>query len=258
MVYYGDEGRRVMAITQPRYAQVADVLRDRINTGTYEPGDQLPSQRELREEFDISVPTAKAAISQLISEGLVYAHQGRGVFVRETKELLRFAGGRYGLAGTPNAREEEASGVELDVRAEHRQVQATPEVAARLEIEPGDMCSEAVYSWFLDGEPVMISTQWEPLALTRGTEIETPAGGERGEPDVITRFSKIGITVKKTREDIRTRMPTPDEAHTLKTPSGVPVFYVQRTHYADVPVETADIVMRGDSFVVRNEQAIPL
>ncbi len=156
-----------MAITQPRYAQVADVLRDRINAGTYEPGDQLPSQRELREEFDISVPTAKAAISQLVSEGLVYAHQGRGVFVRETKELLRFAGGRYGLAGTPNAREEEASGIELDVRAEHRQVQATPEVAARLEIEPGDMCSEAVYSWYLDGEPVMISTQWEPLAMTR-------------------------------------------------------------------------------------------
>ena len=52
---------------------------------------------------------------------------------------------------------------------------------------------------------------------------------------MITRFSKIGITVTKTREDIRTRMPTPDEAHTLKTPSGVPVFYIQRTHYARRP-----------------------
>jgi GntR family transcriptional regulator len=256
MVYYEGKEGRVMAITQPRYAQVADVLRDRINNGTYEPGDQLPSQRELREEFDISVPTAKAAIAQLVSEGLVRAHQGRGVFVRETKELLRFAGHRYALAGPPNMREEEASGIELDVKAEHRHVQATPEVAARLEIEPGDMCSEAVYTWNLDGEPVMVSTQWEPLALTRGTEIETPASGERGQPDVITRFAKIGIKVNKTREDIRTRMPTPDEAHTLKIPSGVPVFYIHRTHYSHVPVETADIVMRGDSFVVRSEPEI--
>lgn len=247
-----------MAITQPRYAQVADVLRDRINTGGYEPGDQLPSQRELREEFDISVPTAKAAIAQLVSEGLVYSHQGRGVFVRETKELLRFAGNRYALAGPPNMREEEASGIELDVRAEHRQVQATPEVAARLEIEPGDMCSEAVYTWNLDGEPVMVSTQWEPLALTRGTDIETPAGGGRGQPDVITRFAKIGIAVRKVREDVRTRMPNPDEAHALKIPSGVPVFVLQRTHRGDVPVETADIVMRGDSFVIRNEHDITL
>ena len=247
-----------MAITQPRYAQVADVLRERINTGTYEPGDQLPSQRELREEFDISVPTAKAAIAQLVSEGLVYSHQGRGVFVRETKELLRFAGNRYGLAGPPNMREEDATGIRLDVKAEHRQVQATPEVAARLEIEPGDMCSEAVYLWHLDGEPVMISTQWEPLALTRGTEIETPASGDRGQPDVISRFAKIDIKVEKVREDVRTRMPNPDEAYTLKTPSGVPVFFIQRTHYGNVPVETANIVMRGDSFVIRNEHDITL
>ena len=100
-------------------------------------------------------------------------------------------------------REEDATGIQLDVKAEHRQVQATPEVAARLEIEPGDMCSEAVYTWHLDGEPVMISTQWEPLALTRGTEIESPASGDRGQPDVITRFAKIDIKVEKVREDVR-------------------------------------------------------
>lgn len=164
-----------MAVTQPRYAQVADVLRDRINRGIYKPSDQLPSQRELREEFDISVPTAKSAIAQLISEGLVYPHQGRGVFVRETKELLRFTSNRYSDPGSPNIREEDASDIALIVKAERRQVQATPEVAARLEIEPEDMCSEAVYTWNLDTEPVMVSTQWEPLALTRGTEIETPA-----------------------------------------------------------------------------------
>jgi GntR family transcriptional regulator len=187
----------------------------------------------------------------------VYSVQGRGVFVRETREILRFTNDRYRPGAVPNLFEEEQSGIKLDVKAEHRQVQATPEVATRLQIEPGDMCSEAVYTWLLDGEPVMISTQWEPLALTGGTEIERPAGGERGEKDVITRFHSIGITVDRVQEDIRTRMPTPDETHSLKIPTGVPVFVLQRTHYSRVPVETADITMRGDRFVIRNEQDVP-
>lgn len=246
-----------MAITQPAYARVADVLRDRINRAEYEPGDLLPSQRELREEFDISTTTAKAAIAQLEKEGLVYSQQGKGVFVQITRELLRYTGGRYGQGRPANLVEEEEGNYAFDVQVERRQVQVDPGIAERLAIEPSDRVSEAVYTWNHDGEPVMISTQWEPLAITGGTAIETPASGERGQPDVITRFASIGVEVTEVREDIRTRMPTPDEVHRLKINAGVPVFHIQRTHVAGtLPVETAEIVMRGDRFVLRNEQVI--
>src|SRR5580658_8651072 len=206
----------VMPITSPRYAQVADVLRRRISEGTYQPGGQIPSERELREEFDISAPTAKAAKAQLEREGLVYSQQGRGTFVRENARLIRFGDGRYTTDGAPpNLREEEFSGQKLEVTAERRQVQATPEVAARLQIEPGDMCSEAYYVWYADVEPIMLSTQWEPLALTRGTVIEMPAGGERDQLGIVGRFALIGYTVTEVVEDAYTRMPTPDESHIL-------------------------------------------
>jgi GntR family transcriptional regulator len=246
-----------MAITQPAYARVADVLRDRISRGEYEPGGLLPSQRDLREEFDISTTTAKAAIAQLEKEGLVYSQQGKGVFVQTTRELLRYTADRYGQGRPANLIEEEAGHYAYDVRAERRQVQVDPGIAERLAIEPGDRVSEAVYTWNHDGETVMISTQWEPLAITGGTEIETPAAGERGQPDVITRFASIGFNVTDVQEDIRTRMPTPDEAHRLKINAGVPVFHIQRTHFAGtIPLETAEIIMRGDRFVLRNQQAI--
>ncbi|GLW65934.1 GntR family transcriptional regulator [Actinomadura rubrobrunea] len=246
-----------MPPTPPRYAEVADVLRKRIKEGAYQPGDLLPSTHELCRMFDISVQTAKSAIAQLRGEGLVYAKQGKGVFVRERREILRYTGGRYGHGRPPNLQEEEDSGIFLDVDAERRQVEASPGVAARLKIQPGDKCSEAVYTWHLDGEPVMVSTQWEPLALTGGTPIETPASGERGQPDVISRYRSIGINVTEIQEDIRTRMPTPDEARVLKLTDGTPVFHITRTHLAgELPVETAEIVMRGDSFVLRNRQTI--
>ncbi|WP_169744499.1 GntR family transcriptional regulator [Spirillospora albida] len=238
---------------------MADVLRSRINKGEYEPGDLLPSQRELREEFDISTTTAKAAIAQLEKEGLIYSQQGKGVFVQTTRELLRYTAGRYGQGRPPNLTEEEQGNYAYDVEAERRQVEVAAGIAERLGIEEGERVSEAVYTWTHEGETVMISSQWEPLSITGGTPIETPASGDRGQPDVITRFASIGIHVTDVREDIRTRMPTPDEAHRLKINAGVPVFHIQRTHFAgQTAVETAEIVMRGDRFVLRNEQVIPI
>jgi GntR family transcriptional regulator len=247
-----------MALGEPMYAQVASVLRRRITDGTYSPGELIPSERALKEEFKVSGPTAKAAKAQLESEGLVYSQQGKGTYVRETKQIIRFGAGRYVADGKPaNLAEEELSGVILDVKAERRQVPASPEVAARLRIEPGDMCSEALYLWYVDDEPVMVSTQWEPLAITRGTPIELPAGSEKGEPSVIQRFASIGYEVTRVTEDTCTRMPTPDEAHVLKTSPGVPVLFIERTHFSNsVPVETAQIIMRGDRFVIRTNHDV--
>jgi GntR family transcriptional regulator len=74
---------------QPFYAQVADELRAEIQAGAYAPGDQLPSERELRERFGVSGNTVRAAIVQLRAEGLVTSHQGRGVFVAERLPLRR-------------------------------------------------------------------------------------------------------------------------------------------------------------------------
>lgn len=80
-----------MGITrgEPFYVQVADALRDDIRAGRFAPGDQLPSERELRERFQVSTNTIRAAIVQLRAEGLVASHQGRGVFVTEPPSALR-------------------------------------------------------------------------------------------------------------------------------------------------------------------------
>ena len=78
---------------------VADVLRDRIGRGEYGPVGLSPSQRELREDFDISTTTAKAAIAQLEMEGLVHSQQGKGVFVRMARGLLRYTTRRQVRAG---------------------------------------------------------------------------------------------------------------------------------------------------------------
>jgi GntR family transcriptional regulator len=247
-----------MSITQPLYARVADTLRRRIVSGQLRPGDQVPTEREIREEFNCSQPVARQALAVLRNEGLIISRQGKGSFVKEKKELFRNTGSRYTRKSKPNLLEEDEGGWKADVTADYRHVQAPQNIADRLQIEAGDMVSEVVYRWLVDGECVQISTQWEPLALTRGTPIETPSSGVIDSPDVIKRFDSIDIHVDEVREDIRTRMPTPEEAHEMKISAGVPVFEIERTHLAHVPVETATIVLRGDRFVISNVQEVPM
>jgi len=63
--------------------QVADQINDIIRSGTYKPGEKIPSQRELEEMMNISRPTLREAISRLISADILEAKQGQGYFVKQ-------------------------------------------------------------------------------------------------------------------------------------------------------------------------------
>lgn len=66
----------------PRYAQLADLFRQRIARGTWTPGTQLPTLNELTREFGVARVTIRQAVELLERDGLVSAEQGRGTFVR--------------------------------------------------------------------------------------------------------------------------------------------------------------------------------
>lgn len=61
--------------------RVAEQLRERIQKGDYAPGAQLPTENALVDMFGVSRTVIREAISSLRVDGLVKAHQGRGVFV---------------------------------------------------------------------------------------------------------------------------------------------------------------------------------
>ncbi|WDZ80326.1 FadR/GntR family transcriptional regulator (plasmid) [Ensifer adhaerens] len=64
-------------------AQVADALRSQISDGRYNPGDRLPSEAQLTQEFGVSRTVVREAIAALRSDGLVEPRQGAGVFLLE-------------------------------------------------------------------------------------------------------------------------------------------------------------------------------
>ena len=71
----------------PIYRQLDASLRRLILDGTLEPGQQLPSARELAKDLGISHITVKTVYEQIAAEGCVEAKTGAGIFVAQGLEL---------------------------------------------------------------------------------------------------------------------------------------------------------------------------
>lgn len=68
---------------QTRVTQVREAIRGQIARGVYKPGDRLPSESRLTQEFGVSRTVVREAVAALQSERLLEPRQGAGVFVLE-------------------------------------------------------------------------------------------------------------------------------------------------------------------------------
>ena len=76
------------------YGQIADILRERIMSGEFKPGDILPSERELAEEMQVSRIPVREAMKSLEYLGVVKQIRGKGVLVQtaDLSNILKVVG----------------------------------------------------------------------------------------------------------------------------------------------------------------------
>jgi GntR family transcriptional repressor for pyruvate dehydrogenase complex len=68
------------------YLQIADQIREQIESGVAAPGQQLPSERDLALSLNVSRPTVREALIALEIAGLIEVRVGVGAFVRASKQ----------------------------------------------------------------------------------------------------------------------------------------------------------------------------
>jgi len=88
-------GKKTLAVAQrfparmpgglPAYQRIQSVIRKRIDSGQLQPGDPVPSERDLAKTHHVSLMTARHALAFLEREGLVERRRGIGTFVAPPK-----------------------------------------------------------------------------------------------------------------------------------------------------------------------------
>lgn len=74
---------------RPIYLQLMESIQRDIIAGVYQPGDQLPSVRDLAVEAAVNPNTMQKALSELERNGLVHSYRTSGRFITEDKTMLR-------------------------------------------------------------------------------------------------------------------------------------------------------------------------
>lgn len=74
--------------SRPIYLQIIERVQMDIITGRYQPGDKLPSVRDLAQEAAVNPNTIQKALSELERSGLIYSQRTSGRFITEDKELI--------------------------------------------------------------------------------------------------------------------------------------------------------------------------
>ena len=136
------------------YYQLKELIREKVAAGEWQPGDLIPSERELSEKYGISRMTVRQALTELTNERLLRREQGKGTFVAEPKieqRLTRLTG------FTEDMRKR---GMRSGARVLRLELTAAPALPARaLQVDPGSSTVLLLERLRLaGGEPMALET----------------------------------------------------------------------------------------------------
>ncbi|PZW27420.1 GntR family transcriptional regulator [Thermosporothrix hazakensis] len=225
----------------PRYYQLKEIMREKILSGEWKPGDLIPSERELSEQYGISRMTARQAITELVNEGLFYREQGRGTFVsrnRITQQLTKLTGFNEDMR---------ARGYKPGTKVLSARLWPADEtVAAHLHIRPGDKVFRLHRLRMADDDPLALETSFVSFI-----------GCEKLLEDDLNNYSlyylletKYGYPPLEADQELEAGLVGSEEARLLRIAVGSPVLYIRRTTYTErkQPIEYAASIYSGHKY----------
>jgi GntR family transcriptional regulator len=224
---------------QSRYGRLATVIKDRILHGEWRPGQMLPSETHLSQEYGVALGTIRQALSLLVQDGVVERQQGRGTFVTRGlngASMLRFF--RFNPANDIATPQSNILQTHLrEMSAEERMIFKQAGRQKVLQIERLRMVSD---------EPCLLETIILPLPLFGPLlEIETFEWDDLLYPMYRNR---CGVVINHADDRLSFSHLNSVQARRLKLTSGHPCVVVDRRAY-DLSKRCVEIrTTRGDAY----------
>ncbi len=237
----------------PLYHQLELQLKAAIEEGVYRPGDRLPTESELQQQFQVSRVTVRTALKRLEEDGLITSRRGSGTFVtaqessrqieRHTSKLLGFEEDLIQQGGVP---EIEVLSVEA--------YPAPPRIAQLLDIESGSETTRIRRVGSVAGEPLWLESRWlHPEFVEALTDADLTSASLTALYE-----TRVGMPIESSRLRISAAAATREQAKTLRIEAGDPVLVNEYAVYADGrPIDATRSVFRADRYAFTFEVYAP-
>lgn len=225
----------------PLYYQLAEQIREQIESSELVPGSQLPSERDLGERYGISRMTARQALTYLVRQGRLIVRPGIGTFVAEPKlthntlHLLGFTEEMLRNGQAPSSRV-----------LEQALVQPPSSIATRLGLAAGDPTTRIVRLRLSQEVPLLLETVYVAQALAPGLEqVDLAATSLYAALE-----RRFGLHLHHARQTLEVTTARGDEATLLGVSAGATLLLLQGVTFSegDRPVEAFKALYRGDKF----------
>jgi GntR family transcriptional regulator len=222
----------------PKYYQLKHILREWVTQ--VQPGDLVPSEAELCQQYSVSRTTVRKALSDLAQEGLVYTIQGKGTFTAGAKKRSGWVAQTGGLHADLTER---GSTVTMHV-LEKSLIPAEENIARELMIAEGAPVLKLVRLRFVDGKSFDICTNY--LSQVRYPEIEKQ-DFERTSLYTVLR-GKYNVKFTNGVRLIEAGSCNSDEAKLLQIPANSPLLVMRSTMYDEdgITIEHGVVRQRSD------------
>lgn len=228
-----------MKKTQALHAFIKEALLDRIKSGQYKIGDQIPTESELCKEFSVSRTTVRTALTQLTLEGNLIRKQGKGTFVAgpKLKQTLSHTIKRYRDQVSLQGKEAEITLVAVQV------IPALDLLQKALKVEPDTPVQRVERIRSANGEPTQYEIAYIPWDIAPGI---TRAHAESSVYESLK--SVFGVHVAKTTENIEIVLSDERISGHLQCDLGTPLFFMETIaeDNAGQIIEFSNSYFRGD------------
>lgn len=242
---------------RPLHERIATDLRRQILAGDRAPGSNLPTTKELKDQFDASNATIQKALGMLKAEGLVVGRPGSAVQVRPHRRWTicpaassqpAESGQRYRWLAEAERQGRRAQSRLLSVG----EVKPPVDVRTALGLDDNGVAVLRAQLLTLDDEPAELAHCYYPVELARGTALAVNRKIKGGSP---TLLAEMGYPPRRTVDRVTAEEPTQEEYEALELPSPLPVLHTFRIVYSDGdrPIEVTTMAKAGHLYEVQYE-----
>lgn len=235
---FGD-GPVVLPVGGPLYLQLKRWIEDAIRRGAINPGDALPSERDLAIRADVSRVTVRKAVQQLVQDGALVQRHGSGTFVAPHTQRVE-----QSLSQLTSFTEDMARrGMQVHAQWLDRGLYpASPEETMVLGLGAGDRVARIARLRLTGDIPLAI----ERASLSAAVLPDPQAIGD----SLYRHLERFGTRPVRAIQRIRAANILEDDAHLLQVPVGSAGLHIERVSYLSTGrvIEFTRSIYRGDTY----------